>query len=96
MDSGDGTGGPFHELCKHGKQNAGQPSPAALLVHAPTANETARMLELMAQYEDVPMDLADASLVALAETLNLKRIFTLDKDFYIYRINGKDAFAVIP
>ena len=42
------------------------------------------------------MDLADASLVALAETLKLKRVFTLDKDFYIYRLNHKAAFEVVP
>ena len=50
---------------------------------------------LMEKYEDTPMDLADASLVAAAETLGLKRIFTLDSDFYVYRINDKDAFDVI-
>src|SRR5215831_11962122 len=30
----------------------------------------------MEQYRDTPMDLADASLVATAEILNLRRIFT--------------------
>jgi predicted nucleic acid-binding protein len=33
------------------------------------------MYELMGQYRDVPMDLADASLVVTAETLNLRQIF---------------------
>ncbi len=51
---------------------------------------------LMEQYRDVPMDLADASLVVAAETLNMQRIFTLDSDFYVYRINGKQAFTVVP
>ena len=31
--------------------------------------------------ETIQMDLADASLVAAAEALNQKRIFTLDRDF---------------
>lgn len=39
------------------------------------------MRSLMEKYRDTPMDLADASLVALAETRGLKRIFTLDSDF---------------
>jgi len=54
----------------------------------------ARMRQLMEQYRDTPMDLADASLVATAEVLNLRRIFTLDSDFYVYRINNTGAFEV--
>ncbi len=65
-------------------------------MHTPTTEESARMQLLMEQYEDVPMDLANASLVALAEAQRLKRIFTLDSDFYIYRLNNKEAFEVFP
>jgi uncharacterized protein len=54
------------------------------------------MRELMAQYQNVPMDLADASLVTLAERKKVNRIFTLDSDFYIYRLYGKESFDVIP
>lgn len=68
----------------------------ALLIHTPTAEEIVRMQSLMEQYEDVPMDVADASLVALAESRGLKRIFTLDSDFHIYRLNNKEAFEVFP
>lgn len=47
----------------------------------------ARAFDLMQQYADHPMDLADASLVAMAETENLHKIFTLDRgDFAAYRI----------
>ena len=49
----------------------------------------------MEQYQDVPMDLADTSLVA-AEALRVRRIFTLDSDFYTYRWRGTEAFEVIP
>lgn len=42
------------------------------------------------------MDLADASLVALAETRRLRRIFTLDTDFYIYRLNDREPLEVFP
>jgi hypothetical protein len=45
-----------------------------------------RVLELMMQYSNLPMDLADASLVALAEEINENRILTTDfRDFNIYR-----------
>jgi predicted nucleic acid-binding protein len=68
----------------------------ALLIHPLAEEEVKRMAELMEQYKNLPMDLADASLVSLAEAKNLRRVFTLDTDFYVYRINGKDAFQVIP
>jgi uncharacterized protein len=50
----------------------------------------------MAQYHDLPMDLADASLVAVAETLNLTRVFTLDSDFGVYCLGDGRGFEVVP
>ena len=48
---------------------------------------TDRAFELMQQYADHPMDLADASLVAMAEAENLHKVFTIDRrDFAAYRI----------
>lgn len=40
----------------------------------------------MDKYADRPMDLADATLVALAEDQGHRKIFSLDSDFHIYRI----------
>lgn len=51
-----------------------------------------RIDELMAKYADVPMDFGDASLVALCERLQVSRIATLDGDFAIYRLHGRDYF----
>ncbi len=46
-----------------------------------------RAFELMVQYADRPMDLADASLVVAAESLDLRKVFTIDRsDFATYRI----------
>jgi predicted nucleic acid-binding protein len=43
--------------------------------------------ERMVHYADQPMDLADASLVVLAETLRQEKVFTIDRgDFFTYRI----------
>jgi predicted nucleic acid-binding protein len=50
----------------------------------------------MQKYADTPMDLADASLVAAAEAQRLHRIFTLDRDFRVYRIDGITPFEVVP
>ncbi len=65
-------------------------------LHQLTPAETARMAELMEQYRDTPMDLADASLVAAAESLALRRVFTVDRQFYIYRLKDGSALEVVP
>jgi len=45
-----------------------------------------RAMELMMKYADRPMDLADASLVVMAEQLQCGRVFTIDhNDFDTYR-----------
>jgi len=53
--------------------------------------------ELMKQYQSLPMDLADATLVVVANILGISQIFTLDhKDFPIYRFKQKRRFTLIP
>ena len=59
-------------------------------------NALQRSATLMDKYADRPMDLADATLVALAEHRGERRIFTLDADFTIYRIHGRTRFEVLP
>lgn len=71
-------------------------SEQVLVLHLNGKEEQMRMQVLMEQYRDTPMDLADASLVATAETLDQKQIFTLDRDFQIYRFRGNQAFDVVP
>jgi predicted nucleic acid-binding protein len=60
------------------------------------ASAVDRTRSLMEKYSDVPMSLADASLVSLAEWRNLTRIFTLDSDFAVYRFRGRRSFVLIP
>jgi uncharacterized protein len=56
-----------------------------------------RMRALMEKYRDYPMDLADASLVCLAEERRLREVFTLDEDdFRTYRIHRRQAFRLWP
>ena len=46
-----------------------------------------RAFELMETYGDHPMDLADASLIAAAEALGTRKVFTIDRrDFATYRV----------
>ncbi|MCY7277650.1 MAG: PIN domain-containing protein [Phormidesmis sp. CAN_BIN44] len=54
-----------------------------------------RLFHLMEQYQDRPMDLADATLVLTAEKTGEKRILTLDSDFLFYRIVDRETFNII-
>src|SRR5712692_8197906 len=56
--------------------------------------ELAAVRALMERYANVPMSLADACLVRLAELTGLP-ICTLDSDFAIYRASGRRALTLI-
>jgi len=57
--------------------------------------DVSRAAALMARYESLPMDFADATLVVLAERLGTQSIFTLDRrDFAVYRV-GRRAFRLL-
>lgn len=56
-----------------------------------------RAMLLMEKYRDVPMDFADATLVALAEERKTSEIFTLDRrGFVTYRIHSRKTFTIYP
>jgi len=44
-----------------------------------------RIIELTKKFDDVPMDLADASLIVASEKIACMEIISIDSDFYIYR-----------
>ena len=48
-----------------------------------------RIIQLSKKYSDVPMDLADSSLIVIAELTNITDIITIDSDYYIYRTKNK-------
>lgn len=56
-------------------------------------NGISRIIKLSKKYSDVPMDLADASLVVIAEELNINEIITIDSDYYIYRTIDKELIT---
>lgn len=47
--------------------------------------DISRIINLTEKFNDVPMDLADASLIVLSEKKEIYEIATIDSDFYIYR-----------
>jgi len=61
----------------------------AVEIHNIQNNDFKRLKELTDKYRDLPMDFADSCLVYLAEKLNIDAIATIDRDFTIYRIQGK-------
>ena len=91
----------FHLLARAGGIRAQQAlwrfvSTDRLIVADLSRSAVDRSARLMDQYADRPMDLADATLVALAEERGDRRIFTLDTDFQIYRFRGRQRFDTIP
>jgi predicted nucleic acid-binding protein len=68
---------------------------AVLVPSSPQSLERCRTL--MEKYADLPMDYADASLVALAEELQTTLVMTTDRrDFGVYRLGSGEAFEVVP
>ncbi|MCF6335794.1 MAG: PIN domain-containing protein [Spirochaetales bacterium] len=45
-----------------------------------------KIIERSMKYSDLPMDLADASLVVLSEKLKIKEIITIDDDFVSFSV----------
>ena len=62
-----------------------------------TKEDAPRMRQLMRKYGDLPMDLADAALVRVAERESLRTVFTLDRsDFRVYVPLHIRAFRLLP
>ena len=62
-----------------------------------TAGSLRRVRELLVKYDDLPMDVADATLVALGEELGTTLVFTTDlEDFSIYRWKDRRPFRILP
>ncbi|MDR1469299.1 MAG: PIN domain-containing protein [Spirochaetaceae bacterium] len=53
-------------------------------------NDLPRIIALTEKYADLPMDLADATLVVTAEKSGIREIISVDKDFDIYRLPGRE------
>ncbi len=68
---------------------------AVLVPSTPTSLQ--RVRKLLDKYADLPMDFADATLVALAEELDCTSVFTTDRtDFSVYRLKGRKPFRMVP
>jgi predicted nucleic acid-binding protein len=57
--------------------------------------ESEPVAKLLARYARVPMSLADACLVRMAEQSARSKLLTLDGDFRIYRKSGRQVIPTI-
>ena len=74
-------------------QFLGDVAAGAVQVHPLEPVHLTQMCKLMTKYADLPMDLADASLVWLAEHLGDGRILSTDqRDFKTYRFKNHKPF----
>lgn len=55
----------------------------------------AEVFKLMEMYKNIPMSLADACLVCMSDLFSKASIFTLDRDFTLYRKRGKGMIPLI-
>lgn len=67
----------------------------ALQIAFSLSDEIQAIQALITRYEDVPMSLADACLVRMAEIYPESTILTLDSDFRIYRKHRNQEIPVI-
>ncbi len=62
-----------------------------------SGSEAGRISTVMATYQDLDSQLADASLVYLAHREKIDTVFTLDRrDFSVYRTSDRKPFQLIP
>ena len=70
---------------------------AVFRVDAPMPDDLARMAELVRQYSDFPLGGTDASVVALAERLDVTKIVTLDhRHFGSIKPKHTESFELLP
>ena len=69
----------------------------SVLVVQPDIEDYARMRDLIDTYADLPLDIVDASVVAIAERLEQDTIATLDRrHFSVVRPSHVPAFTLVP
>jgi len=62
-----------------------------------SADEIELSQRLMERYQDHPMDLADATLVAVADYRDWRKVFTLDTHFFAFLLRkGSPPDVILP
>ena len=66
-----------------------------LTIGMAVADQHAALLAMVKRYANVPMSLADACLVRLAELHPQSPVMTLDRNFAVYRKNGRQVIELL-
>ena len=66
-----------------------------LICELDVAGEIIAIRRLLRKYRDLPATLADACLVRMTELTRTSAVLTLDRDFLIYRRNGRQVIPLI-
>jgi predicted nucleic acid-binding protein len=66
-----------------------------LSIRLDVEKEAEALTRLLEKYADVPMSLADACLVRMAEQVGRSVVFTLDSHFRIYRKHGRQVIPTL-
>jgi uncharacterized protein len=62
-----------------------------------TEQDIARTAEILDQYADSRIDFVDATVMAVAERLNIETVLTLDyRDFHLFRPRHRNSFILLP
>ncbi|MCC7105069.1 MAG: type II toxin-antitoxin system VapC family toxin [Chloroflexi bacterium] len=67
----------------------------ALRISFSLSDEIHAVGELINKYADVPMSLADACVVRMAELYDNHSVCTLDSDFQVYRKHGRQSIPLL-
>ena len=59
------------------------------------SQETSAITHLLDKYHNIPISLADACLVRMSELYLRASIFTLDRDFKVYRRRGREVIPTL-
>jgi len=65
----------------------------AITIYQIEQNELKNMIKMMKKYSDIPMDLADSTLMYIAQKEGIKNIISIDSDFDIYRTIKKQSLT---
>ena len=63
----------------------------AITIYQIEQSELTNIIKMMQKYSDIPMDLADITLMYVAQKENIKNIISIDSDFDIYRTIKKQS-----
>ena len=83
-----------HQIMQQFVENMAQPSWTLVTIEQADLRSAA---ETLRRYQDMRLDFVDATIIAMAKRLGIKRILTLDRrHFYAIRPKHCDTFELLP